>query len=105
MISLRLPKLLIALFGALAIAGSATTVTAQDNLDRALREGQRSGRPQRVIVKAKPGYEAWARQLIQQRGKQISAEMPSIGSALPTTGVRGLEKLFWIPTSTGASFM
>ena len=31
--------------------------------------------------------------------------MPRTGSALPTTGVRGFEKLFWMPMSTGASFM
>ena len=34
---------------------------------------------QHVIVKAKPGYEAWARQLLQQNGKTIDAELPSIG--------------------------
>ena len=31
--------------------------------------------------------------------------MPRIGSASPTTGVRGFGKLFRMPTSTGASFM
>ena len=39
-----------------------------------------SGESQRVIVKAKPGYEAWARQLLAQRGKHIDAELPSIGA-------------------------
>ena len=43
---------------------------AQDKLDRALREGKRAGKSQRVIVKAKPGYETWARQLLEQGGKR-----------------------------------
>ena len=30
--------------------------------------------------------------------------MPRIGSASPTMGVVGFEKLFLMPTSTGASF-
>ena len=64
----------------LAIAGTATTANAQDKLDRALREGKRSGKAQRVIIKAKPGYEAWARQLLAQHGKNIDAELPSIGA-------------------------
>jgi hypothetical protein len=38
----------------LAIAGTSTTANAQDKLDRALREGKRSGKSQRVIVKASP---------------------------------------------------
>ena len=71
MIRHRLPRFLVALVAMLAIAGTATTANAQDKLDRALREGQRSGRAQRVIVKAKPGYEAWARQLLAQNGKDI----------------------------------
>ena len=57
-----------------------TTANAQDKLDRALREGKRSGKAQRVILKAKPGYEAWARQLLAQKGKNIDAELPSIGA-------------------------
>ena len=44
-----------------------------------MREGQRSGKAQRVILKAKPGYDAWARKLLAQRGKNIDAELPSIG--------------------------
>ena len=34
----------------------------------------------RVIVKAKPGYEGWARQLLQENGTQIEAELPSINA-------------------------
>src|SRR5688572_33494414 len=79
MICLRSPYSFVALVATLAIAGTATTANAQDKLDRALRAGQGSGKAQRVIVKAKPGYEAWARQLLAQRGKNVSAEMPSIG--------------------------
>ena len=52
------------------VAGTATTANAQDKLDRALRDGKKSGQAQHVIVKAKPGYEAWARQLLQQNGTQ-----------------------------------
>ncbi|HTH24471.1 MAG TPA: hypothetical protein VL919_05140, partial [Vicinamibacterales bacterium] len=64
----------------LAIAYTATTAYAQDKLDRALREGKRSGTTQHVIMKAKPGYEAWARELLAQHGKNIDAELPSIGA-------------------------
>ena len=80
MICPRLPRFLVALFALLAIAGFAATAIAQDKLDRALRDGQRSGKSQRVIVKAKPGYEAWARQLLAEHGKNIDAELPSIGA-------------------------
>ncbi len=53
---------------------------AQDRLDRALREGKKAGKAQRVILRAKPGYEAWARQLLASKGKTIDAELPSIGA-------------------------
>ncbi len=75
-----LPRSLVALVAMLAIAGTATTANAQDKLDRALREGKRSGKTQHVIIKAKPGYEAWARELLAQHGKNIDAELPSIGA-------------------------
>ena len=75
-----LPRSLVVLVAMLAIAGTATTANAQDKLDRALRDGKNSGETLRVIVKAKPGYEAWARQLLQQNGTTIEAEMPSIGA-------------------------
>ena len=74
------PRLSFALAALLAFAGSVTTANAQDKLDRALRDGKRSGRAQRVIVKAKPGYEVWARLLLAQKGKGIDAEMPSINA-------------------------
>ncbi len=45
-----------------------------------LREASRSGQSQRVIFKAKPGYEAWARKLLAQKGKNIDAELPSVGA-------------------------
>jgi hypothetical protein len=68
-----LPRSPVVLVAMLAIAGTAATASAQDKLDRALREGKKSGSAQHVIVKAKPGYEAWARQLLQQNGKTIDA--------------------------------
>ena len=84
-----LPRSLVALVAMLAIAGTATTANAQDKLDRALREGKNSGKTQHVIVKAKPGYEAWARQLLAQNGKNIDAELPSIGAlAVELSGSR-----------------
>jgi len=76
----RSPRFFCTLVASLAIADSATSANAQDKLDRALREGQRSGKPQRVIVKAKPGYEAWARKLLVDNGTNIDAELPSIGA-------------------------
>ena len=74
-----LPRPVVGMAALLAIAGTATTAHAQDKLDRALRDGKNSGEPLHVIVKAKPGYEAWARQLLQQNGTLIEAELPSIG--------------------------
>ena len=74
------PQSLVAMVAMLAIAGTATTASAQDKLDRALREGKSSGKTQHVILKAKPGYEAWARELLAQNGKNIDAELPSIGA-------------------------
>ena len=81
-----LPRHLVVLVAMLAIAGTATA-NAQDKLDRALRDGKNSGETLHVIVKAKPGYEAWARQLLQQNGTTIEAELPSIsGLAVELTG-------------------
>ena len=74
------PRHLVVLVATLAIAASASTANAQDKLDRALRDGKNSGQSLRVIVKAKPGYEAWARQLLQQSGTHIDAELPSINA-------------------------
>lgn len=72
-------RLVVALLALLAFAGTATSAAAQDKLDHALRDGKRAGKSQHVIVKAKPGYEAWARHLLAQQGKAIDAELPSIG--------------------------
>ena len=69
----------IALTALVALVGLADTALAQDKLDRALREGRRSGKAQRVILKAKPGYDAWARKLLAERNKQVDAELPSVG--------------------------
>ncbi|MEO7156632.1 MAG: S8 family serine peptidase, partial [Vicinamibacterales bacterium] len=91
---MNLPKcsrFLTALFALLAIAGSATTATAQDKLDRALSDGKRAGTSQRVIVKATPGYESWARALLVQKGKIIQAELPSIGAFAVTLSAAELD--------------
>ena len=61
-----LPRSVIALTAMLPVS-FAGTANAQDKLDRSLREGKRQGKTQRVILKAKPGYEAWARQLLNQK--------------------------------------
>src|SRR5688572_10322802 len=74
-----LPRSVVALVAVLAFAGTATSANAQDKLDRALRDGKKSGKAQRVIFKAKPGYEDWARQLLVQKGLTIKSELPSIG--------------------------
>ena len=51
----------------------------------------------------------WSRRAILKGGAALGAAgvagLPMIGSALPRIGVRGLEKLLTMPTSTGASFM
>ncbi|MGH9220720.1 MAG: S8 family serine peptidase, partial [Vicinamibacterales bacterium] len=62
------------------MAGLAASASAQDKLDRALREASRSGKAERVIFKSKAGYEAWARKLLTDSGKNIDAELPSVGS-------------------------
>src|SRR6478736_33849 len=73
------PRLATALIALLALAGTVVNAAAQDKLDNALRAGKKAGKVQQVIVTAKPGYEAWARQLLAQRGKTINAELPSVG--------------------------
>ena len=75
-------RFVLALTAILAVAGNAATADAQsqDKLDHALREGKKAGKSQHVILKAKPGYEAWARQLLNQNGKEIESELPSIGA-------------------------
>ena len=54
------------------------TASAQERIDRALREGRHQSATQRVIIKAKPGYASWVRHLLAQRGNEIYAELPSI---------------------------
>ena len=49
-----LPRFLVALFAMLAIAGNATTANAQDKLDRALRNGQHSGKASASSSKPNP---------------------------------------------------
>lgn len=62
----------------LVLVGFAGSASAQDKIDRSLREGRTKSHTQRVIIKAKAGYSSWVRQLLAQRGKQIESEMPSI---------------------------
>src|SRR5688500_13515359 len=75
-----LPRPLVALAALLSLTAVAATASAQDKLDRALREASKSGKAQRVIFKSKAGYEAWARKLLTQKGKNIDAELPSVGA-------------------------
>ena len=72
-------RIFVALTTLVALIGLAGTASAQDKLDRALREGRQSGKTQRVILKSKPGYQAWARKLLSDRNKAVDAELPSIG--------------------------
>src|SRR5690349_8684247 len=64
---------------AMLLVGLVGTANAQDKLDRSLREGKKSGQTQRVILRAKPGYEAWARQLLNQKKGSVDSELPSVG--------------------------
>src|SRR5688500_2815301 len=80
MVRSPLNRIVFALTAILAIAGLAASASAQDKLDRALREASRSGKAERVIFKAKAGYEAWARKLLTDKGKTVEAELPSVGS-------------------------
>src|SRR5918993_3844592 len=74
-------RLLVALTALLAFGGSGVaSAQSSDRLDRALREGKKSGKTQRVILKAKPGFEEWARQMLASQGKTIDAELSSIGA-------------------------
>ncbi|MEO8682990.1 MAG: S8 family peptidase, partial [Vicinamibacterales bacterium] len=63
-----------------ALFGSVVTATAQDKLDRALREGKRAGQSQHVILKARAGYAGWLRQSLLNSGNLIDADLPSIGA-------------------------
>src|SRR6187431_3245303 len=98
-----LPRPKVALVVMLAIAYTATTAYAQDKLDRALREGKRSGTTQHVIMKAKPGYEAWARELLAQKGKKIDAELPSIGAFAVELSAAELDAICGSSVSAGCS--
>src|SRR5829696_8847136 len=98
-----LPRPSVALVAMLAIAGTASTASAQDKLDRALRDGKKSGKAQQVIFKAKPGYEAWARQLLAQKGHKIEAELPSIGSFAVELSAAELEAICQSTVSDGCS--
>src|SRR5687768_3168325 len=80
MVRSPLNRFVFALTAILALAGLAASASAQDKLDRALREASRSGKAERVIFKSKAGYEAWARKLLTDRGKSVDAELPSVGS-------------------------
>src|SRR5688500_14368741 len=80
MVRSPLNRIVFALTAILAIAGLAASASAQDKLDRALRDASRSGKAQRVIFKSKAGYEAWARKLLTDKGKTVDADLPSVGS-------------------------
>ena len=69
MLKLPTARILVALTAIMAVVGLADTASAQDKLDRALREASRSGKAQRVILKSKAGYEAWARKLLRRRAR------------------------------------
>jgi hypothetical protein len=86
-------RFFVALIAMIAVSGLAGTASAQDKLDRALREGKRAGKSQRVILKAKPGYDAWARHLLAQKGKTIEAELPSIGGLSVELGAAELDAI------------
>lgn len=63
-----------------AFFGSVSSASAQDKLDRALREGKREGHTQRVILTARPGYSGWLRQSLLNNGKNVDADLPSVGA-------------------------
>src|SRR5262245_60310682 len=73
------PRFVHALMALLTVSAVASPAFAQDKLDKALREGQQSGKSQRVILTTRPGYEDWARQLLQARGKK-PGELSGIGA-------------------------
>src|SRR5687768_15040505 len=75
-----LSRFFVALTAMLALTGLADTASAQDKLCPALRAASKSGEAQRDIFTSKPGYEAWARKLLTDKGKNIDAELPSVGS-------------------------
>ncbi len=63
-----------------AFFAGAASASAQDKLDRALRDGKRSGQPQRVILTARPGYSGWLRQSLLNNGQHVDADLPSVGA-------------------------
>ena len=64
----------------LAFAGTAATASAQDKLDRALREGKNVRQGAARHRQGEARLRSWARQLLAQNGKNIDAELPSIGA-------------------------
>src|SRR5688572_7485623 len=98
-----LPRSVVALVAVLAFAGTATSANAQDKLDRALRDGKKSGKAQLVIFKAKPGYEDWARRLLRQKGVTIKSELPSIGGFAIELSAAELDVICQSAVSDGCS--
>ncbi len=98
-----MPRSIAALLTLTVVALGATPVAAQDKLDRALREGKAAGRSQNVILKAREGYEGWARQLLAQKGKSIDAELPSIGAVAANLSPAELDAICKHPAFSGCS--
>ena len=82
---------LVALVALLAVFGVDGPAAAQSKLDRALHDGKQAGKTQRVILKSKPGYEAWARFVLEQSSKSVDAELPSVGAFAVELGADELD--------------
>ena len=97
------PRFLAALATLCLLVGFAGSASAQDKLDRALREGKAAGETQRVILKTADGYGLWARQLLHSRGKRIDAEMPSVNGLALELSASELESFCSQAYSKGCS--
>ena len=72
---------------------------------RVLARLERVVRPGRRSCRCPPSSSRRCSSTSSFQLRSRNATMPRTGSALPTIGVTGFEKLFSMPTSTGASFM
>src|SRR5258707_4221753 len=83
----------LAVVAILALLGPVAAASGQEKLDRSLREGKKSGQSQHVILKARPGYEGWVRDLLAKNGATIDAELPSINAIAAELGPAALKAL------------
>ena len=101
---LKLPpaRILVALTAIMAVIGLADTASAQDKLDRALREASGPARRSASFSSPSPATKRGRGKLLTQKGKNIDAELPSVGGFAVELTAGELESSATAPSSTAA---